>query len=138
MNPLAKPVDTRVNFAAVLLDAVADAREESRPIVFVAELGAGATILARHIGGLIRPLRCPHHTVSERGLAGELALAAGGTLYLDEAHELKTSVLSSVMATWRMMDANPAQPLIVATVHDEKGLDRLRKVFGDSPIVIRL
>ncbi len=138
MNPLAKPVDTRVNFAVVLLGAIDDARQDNRPIVFVAEPGDGATILARHMGDVFRPFRAPHHTVSERGFAGELALAAGGTLYLDEAHELKTSVLSSVMATWGMMGANPAQPLVIASVHDEKGLDRLRKVFGDSPIVIRL
>lgn len=133
-----KPADTRVSFAAVLFNAITVAREGNRPIVFVAEPGAGATILAQRIGALFRPFRAPHHTVSEWGLAGELSLAAGGVLYLDEAREIKTSALAGVMATWRMMDGNPAQPLVIAAAHDEADLKRLCKAFSNSPIVIRL
>ncbi len=136
MNPLAKPVDTRVNFAAVLLDAIAEAREESRPIVFVGEPGSGATLLAQRIGGLFCPLRAPHHTAGERALAGELALAAGGTLFFDEAHEVSTFDLRNTIATWQMMEANPAQPLLILSVPDSEGVDRLRKAFGDNNMIV--
>jgi magnesium chelatase family protein len=54
------------------------------------------------------PFRAPHHTVSEAGMTGaltrgfavrpgELSLAHGGVLYLDEVQEFRASVLAGVL-----------------------------------------
>lgn len=52
------------------------------------------------------PFRAPHHTVSVAGILSELALAAGGVLYLDEADCFHTSTLRYLLGSWqRMTDA---------------------------------
>lgn len=140
--------DPRIVFASVLLEAVADATEDGKPIVIVARRGDTSPVrLAHRIGVIRRPLRAPHHTVNDRGLVGEVAMAAGGTLLLDQAHLFKLNPLASAMATWKLMGGNPAQPLIVACVElpplpvegdDVKALAPLREVFGKNMIVIRL
>jgi len=45
------------------------------------------------------PLRVPHHTTSLAGILGEMALAQGGTLVLDDAPEFRRIVLDAVEAS---------------------------------------
>lgn len=63
-------------------------------------------------GWRMPPLRAPHHTVSEQGLTGrvvkgwqlrpgELSFAHGGVLLLDEAQEMRLSVLEKVLEVAR-------------------------------------
>lgn len=59
-----------------------------------------------HDGGLSRPFRAPHHTVSSAGMVGgglyvrpgEVHLAHGGVLFLDQVDEFKLSTLDEVRA----------------------------------------
>lgn len=85
-----------------------------------------------HDGGLSRPFRAPHHTVSSAGMVGgglyvrpgEVHLAHGGVLFLDQLDEFKLSVLDEVRAiigrgyTVQPLDAGtsvilPAVPWVV-------------------------
>lgn len=77
----------------------------------------GARIYAARVAGLAEPsrvcghLRAPHHSVSTLGLVGqlrrhmwrpgEIALAHGGTLVLDEAPEFRLEALEAVDRAWR-------------------------------------
>ena len=68
---------------------------------------------SRKIGQLVGgPIRIPHYSVSITGIIGELALAAGGTLVLQDAHEFRSSVLETMVTTWRLMYPR-ARPVIV-------------------------
>ncbi len=68
------------------------------------EPGSGATWLARRMARRRNGLfRAPHHTASDIGAQGELAIAAGGTLYLDEALKFRRNTLAQLLSTWRMM-----------------------------------
>lgn len=59
---------------------------------------------------LFAPLRAPHHTVSRHGMEGalrghqwipgEVHLAHGGVLYLDQAPEFRADVLELVRSVW--------------------------------------
>lgn len=80
---------------------------------------------------LARPFRAPHHTVSAAGLVGggdpvrpgEVSLAHGGALFLDELHEFRGSVLEQLVIALRQGHATvvrakarvrfPARPLVV-------------------------
>lgn len=78
------------------------------------EPGAGATWLARRMARRRNKVfRAPHHTVSLTGLVAELAIAAGGTLYLDEALEFRRSALSQLFAAWRMMHEDARPDLVI-------------------------
>lgn len=73
---------------------------------------ATARKLAAELGG---NFRAPHHTVSRAGLSGEMALAAGGVLLLDEPAEFTRGALSMLESLWAGMD--PAcRPEILLTV----------------------
>lgn len=61
--------------------------------------------------------RAPHHTVSQLGLAGELAIAAGGVMLLDEASEFRAGALAWLLATWTLM---PARPVLVVDLSGER------------------
>lgn len=86
------------------------------------------------------PFRAPHHTCSERGLFGdpadertqvpnfgEVSLAHGGVLYLDEAPEFRRSTLERVVevvtagevvhGTTRHVSTYPAKVLLIAAAH---------------------
>lgn len=89
--------------------------------------------LARHVGG---NLRAPHHSVSEAGLIGELAIAAGGVLMLDEIDEFRGNALRVLKDHLeRMQDSH--RPVLFVTHSGEltpatqEFLDDLRK-FSDE------
>lgn len=89
------------------------------------ESGASPNLCTR------RPFRVPHCTVSEAGLLGgryparpgEVSLAHDGVLFLDEAIELRASVLNALMRTLEKGEAEithstgtakfPAKPLLI-------------------------
>lgn len=48
--------------------------------------------------------RAPHHTVSQMGLVGELAVAAGGVLYLEQFECFKASAVRYMFQIWDRMD----------------------------------
>ena len=50
-----------------------------------------------------KAFRAPHYTASERDLLGELAISAGGVLYLDEFQEFNRRSISSLFSIWRRM-----------------------------------
>jgi magnesium chelatase family protein len=87
------------------------------------------------------PLRCPHHTVSLAGMRGrppfpgELALARGGILYLDEAAEFSSSVLELVAQQHHKQPRVLGLTLTGDTHADQKAEDRLRKAFPAAVIV---
>lgn len=58
------------------------------------------------------PLRAPHSSCSERGLIQEVALAAGGVLYLDEVPDFRPGSLLHLVQTWRGM-WQPVRPILV-------------------------
>ena len=82
-----------------------------------------------------RPFRAPHHTVSAAGLVGggdpvrpgEVSLAHGGCLFLDELLEFRASVLEALrqpledghvtICRARARVAFPARPLVIAAVN---------------------
>jgi magnesium chelatase family protein len=88
---------------------------------------------------LVVPFRAPHHTVSEAGMTGtlrtgysvhpgELSLAHGGILLLDEAAEFRTPVLEHVLRALRTGEVElcgprgtrvilPAQFRLVVSTH---------------------
>lgn len=101
---------------------------------------ARAREIAKDHGG---NFRAPHHTVSGAGMAGELALAAGGVLYLDEANEFSRSSISTIKNLVPMMDSK-VRPLLIVGIrwqHDpfskekapedvvERALDRTADMF---------
>jgi hypothetical protein len=73
--------------------------------------GIGITARARQLADGKR-LRAPHHSCSDKALLSELALAAGGVLYLDEVLEFPARNLRVLFQTWCRMDAE-VQPLLV-------------------------
>lgn len=80
--------------------------------------------LAANIGG---PLRAPHHTCSAIALLGELALAAGGVLYLDEVPEFRAEALSAMAHTWaKMTDGH--RPTLVLGVREAQNLEDTKAI----------
>ncbi len=69
------------------------------PIALIGPGGAGKSMLARCLPGLLpatadeRPVRSPHSGATAKALRGELDLAAGGTLILDDLPLLRPATL---------------------------------------------
>lgn len=141
---------------ALVLDAVVECLVTRRPLMLTGSLGSGRVMLARRLVTLLpgmtdaeardvtqmhvaahlvdadgdvathRPYRCPHHTVSCRGIVGggspwrpgEVDLAAHGVLHLDEPTMFARSVLEATRAAllerW-LDDARPSPALLVLT-----------------------
>jgi hypothetical protein len=59
-----------------------------------------------------RPIRAPHHTVSERGALLELAVSAGGVLVISEAREFHAATLAMILRVWADMHPS-ARPVLV-------------------------
>jgi len=64
---------------------------------------AARLLRGRIVTGMDVPFRIPHHTCSAVGLVSELAIAAGGVLYLDQVVEFHSVALSAMLGAWRMM-----------------------------------
>ncbi len=82
-----------------------------------------------------RPFRSPHHTVSEVAMTGggvpvrpgEVTLAHGGVLFLDEFAEFRRNVIESLRTTMEQGEVNiarsryrvslPAKPLVIAAMN---------------------
>lgn len=91
-----------------------------------AEIDAARERIAAHFRGNppadypyhLRPLRAPHHTCSVAALLGndrypgELQLAQGGVLLLDEVTEFRLSTLDALRSALRSMES---APLLVAS-----------------------
>lgn len=71
------------------------------------------------------PFRAPHHSVSQLGLLSEIALAAGGVLYLDEADEFNRSALRSGLRTIMQMDAR-FRPLVCISIRNETEVQKMK------------
>jgi magnesium chelatase family protein len=132
----------------------------AHPLLLVGPPGAGKTMLARRLPGILpppttterielasiasaaglpvtglRPFRAPHHTASTVAIVGggdpvrpgEVTLAHGGVLFLDELPELaraslealRTTMESGVASVARVHDrvTMPARPLLVAAMN---------------------
>jgi hypothetical protein len=101
-----------------LVVAIAETiRCADRPLLLLADPGVAPTMAARRSAdrygcaqrgwvedrGRLGPwcaaceeyhaFRAPHHSVSELGMAGEVEMAEGGLLYLDEVDEFRRTVL---------------------------------------------
>jgi magnesium chelatase family protein len=145
------------------LEAVRDAVRGGRDVLLVREPGAGATLLARRVVGLLpalapeareeiaqiwsasglpvspalgRPFRAPHHTVSVAGLVGgthpgEVTLAHGGVLFLDEVNELSRQALDALEDALDRSASHgmPAHPAIVIAACAPEALARVEKTF---------
>ena len=125
--------DIRGNAAAVRAAIVAAAG--GHHLLLTGPAGAGRTMLARRIPGILppleladalevarihdiagtvdprslpatRPFRAPHHSISTSGLIGggavpapgEVSLATGGVLYLDEVDQFARSAMAALLA----------------------------------------
>lgn len=71
-----------------------------------------------------RPFRAPHYTCSEAALLGEVALAAGGILFLDEIERFAPHVVRRALGVVRSMECqqHPHTPLVLATSQSTLGL----------------
>lgn len=63
-------------------------------------------------------LRIPHWSVSQAGLIGELAIAAGGILVLDDVEEFRLSTLQALRNTLSMMQ-DSERPVLFLTHRGE-------------------
>jgi hypothetical protein len=105
----------------------------------VRDVGRGAHVEAREIAGG-RTFRAPHHTVSQAGLVGELAIAAGGVLMLDEAGQFSRAAMLALKNTLTLM-SDDVRPVLFLTVPGGELTPRLRDLLDgllDGPSVEEL
>jgi magnesium chelatase family protein len=106
--------------------------EEALEIATIASV-AGLTDAPEH--GFVRPFRAPHHSCSEAALVGgghpirpgEVTLAHGGVLFLDELPEFRRNAIEALRPTMesglavivraRQAVTMPARPLLVAAMN---------------------
>lgn len=97
--------------------------------------GAAGAMLPGSLDSIARPFRAPHHTASAAAIVGggdpvrpgELTLAHGGVLFLDELPEFRRDVIESLRTTMEQgvavvtrahgRVAMPARPLVVAAMN---------------------
>jgi hypothetical protein len=65
------------------------------------------------------PFRAPHHSVSEVGLLGELALAAGGSMYLADVTMFRRSAIIKMLGVWAKMDFDSRPTLFASYSKDD-------------------
>lgn len=70
------------------------------------------------------PFRAPHHTVSDVGLLGELAIAAGGVLWLDSAELFQRTALAQMASIWAHMKPALRPDVIFALTDPEAVVSR--------------
>lgn len=108
----------------------------------------GITAMARDIGREVGgPFRAPHHTVSQIVAVQEVAIAAGGVLYIDDPAEFAPGVCRAIVDTVRAMDpahrplvvlgyggpySLPGDPSVAAHIADD--LDRIANLW--TPAII--
>lgn len=102
----------------------------------------GATTLARERAHQIgRNFRAPHHTASVAAIGSEVAIAAGGVLYLDEPEEISRPAAHMIYSTVKAMhpDARPVVILAIREAGDgipldardqERRVERLAQLYG--------
>lgn len=80
--------------------------------------------------------RAPHCSASQIALVAELAIAAGGVLFLDEAEAFRASYLDAVICTWREMPERVRPVLVLRFRHPPGGRlrDTLTRRFPDAEI----
>ena len=109
--------------------------EEGVPCLLLGRPGSGQTLIARRVAKYLGDVtfRAPHHTVSVLGMIGdkkrqgEIGLAKGGLLFLEEADEFAAHALNTIQ---RAVEQG-ADLLVVASVNraaiDAPGTRRLKK-----------
>ncbi|GMV18346.1 MAG: hypothetical protein AMXMBFR56_65700 [Polyangiaceae bacterium] len=91
-----------------------------------------AGLLPTHDSSMSIPFRAPHHTVSDAGLVGsgerpgEVSLAHGGCLYLDEVSEFRRSAMNALRDE---RFAFPGAPQIIIGSCTPKELPRARSLY---------
>jgi magnesium chelatase family protein len=101
----------------------------------IATIASVAGIAPARLSGFIRPFRAPHHSCSEAALIGgghpirpgEVTLAHGGVLFLDELPEFRRNAIEALRPTMESGEAvivrarqravMPARPLLVAAMN---------------------
>lgn len=101
------------------IHALVEPLRERRPILLIANPGAGATMIARRIPGVLAPkaqgwFRAPHHSCSGRALAGEARLAMDSVLFLDEVDEFSLPALRSLAIELRGLGCRAPQIIAAA------------------------
>jgi magnesium chelatase family protein len=98
---------------AGILETSLQAMHDGRPLLLVGPPGCGKVVLARMLAKLRGgPLRAPHYTVSQHGMfgnttphkeyQGEVDLARGGVLLLDQFSQFRRGVVERLGEEYRV------------------------------------
>ena len=88
---------------------------------------AEARAMAKELGD--RHLRAPHHTVTMAGISGEVAIAAGGVLLLDDVESFPSSSLRAVRNLVNHMHED-VRPVLFLTYFGPEMSARVANVLG--------